>query len=860
MKETETRERSGRQQETLARTVKMGYHEDMNETEAERGFILQAFQERNAGRRLESAVYLSGVLESGGSFAVVLTGRRPVLYLRRSDLQAAEPIIDAHGAVPTDSRFTTMDREPVNEVAAAHEGARAGLRSALHETGIRTYEADLSPVRRLLMELGVHCAVSIEGEWKPGRNVGRVYIDPELRQAEWNGSFRVLSLDIETDIRTGSVLAVSLACDGCGPDGRAIGLRHREVLLFREDQTERLSERDGVTYRYVSSEETLLAAFVSRVSELDPDIMTGWNIDEFDLPILERRCRAYRIPFLLGRSDRESTFETEDRQDERGGRNRNGGRRETTYPVIGRQVLDGLRLARIALKGMDDYRLETVAREVTGRTKLITDKPGAGRAEEILRLYREDLDALGRYCLTDAELVLEILEKKRLLDLTIRKSLLIGLTPEMVWRSVASFEFLYIEELHRRGYVAPTRGVDQEPLEAAPGGGIITPTPGVFENVLVLDFKSLYPSVMRTFNIDPLSNRLAESGADAAGAAGAEPITAPNGTRFSREPGILPAILDRFTERRDQAKLERDEVASYAYKIVMNSFYGVLGTEGCRFATTKLAGAITGFGRKILFWTRDYLESRGYRVLYGDTDSVFVLSGLDRTVPAHEAIGLGERLAAEINRALAESVRREYGVESKLEIEFDKFFGKFFLPAVRTQGADRETRGRAKGYAGLLLEADGRERLTITGMEAVRHDWTELAREFQRQLLDLAFHDTPVSRIMAYIRETISQVKSGRLDEKLVYRKSLRKPVASYTKALPPHVRAAGLLPPDERQGTIEYLQTADGPQPAGNVTSRIYYDHYVEKQLRPIAFSLASALGIELGSAFGSDNQLELF
>lgn len=838
----------------------MGYHGGMNETGTERGFILQAFQERNGNRGLESAVYLSGVLESGGSFAAVLTGRHPVLYLRQSDLHAAEPVIRSHRAVRNDSSFSTMDREPVIEIAAAHEGARAGLRSALHEAGIRTYEADVSPVRRLLMDLGVHGAVSIRGEWKSGKNVGRIYYDPELRHAEWNGSFRILSLDIETDIRAGSVLAVSLACDGCGPDGRASGVRSREVLLFREDQTERTVDRDGVPYRYFTTEAALLSAFVSRVSALDPDILTGWNIDEFDLPVLERRCRAYRIPFLLGRSDRESTFETRDPQDERGGRNRDGGRRDAAYPVIGRQVLDGLRLARIALKGMEDYRLETVAREVTGRTKLITDKPGTGRAEEILRLYREDLSALGRYCLTDAELVLDILEKKRLLDLTIKKSLLIGLTPDMVWRSVASFEFLYMEELHRRGFVAPTRGVDQEPLEAAPGGGIITPTAGIFENVLVLDFKSLYPSVMRSFNIDPLSNRVAESGAETADPAGAGPIVAPNGTRFSRVPGILPALLDRFTARRDQAKRERDEVASYAYKIVMNSFYGVLGTEGCRFATTKLAGAITGFGRKILFWTRDFLESRGYRVLYGDTDSVFVLSGLERTVPAREAIELGERLTAEINRTLEETVRREYGVESKLEIEFDKFFRKFFLPAVRTQGADREARGRAKGYAGLLVEADGSQRLTITGMEAVRHDWTDLAREFQRKLLDLAFHDTPVSQIMAFVRETVRQVKDGRLDDRLVYRKSLRKPVASYTKTLPPHVRAAGLLPPGERQGTVEYLQTADGPQPAGHITSPLDYAHYVEKQLRPIALSLASGLGIELGPAFGSDNQLELF
>ncbi len=141
---------------------------------------------------------------------------------------------------------------------------------------------------------------------------------------------------------------------------------------------------------------------------------------------------------------------------------------------------------------------------------------------------------------------------------------------------------------------------------------------------MVFDFQSLYPSIIRSFNIDPLSHVPRRKVDDLPEAEREQLIRAPNGACFSRETAILPELMDRFFEERRKAKERGDEVASFVYKIIMNSFYGVLGADGCRFAGSDLAGAITSFGHHLMSWCKAFLERQGYRVLYGDTDSLFV--------------------------------------------------------------------------------------------------------------------------------------------------------------------------------------------------------------------------------------------
>jgi DNA polymerase-2 len=837
------------------------------------GFIVHSYARSRRGR---SALYLLGRLSDGSTFAVVENRYQPNFYVREGNAADVEETLSSlsktgelpsRGAVnPVPSSLRTMDGEPCRQVLCATQELKRRIRDALQQLGIRTYEADLRVADQFRLERRIHGPVRIRGQARTGRHVRRVFVDPEVEAGDWQPRLSVLSIDIETHVPTQTIRAVALSLEDPFRESPA----EQQVLFLGPEL-----HRSGITC--FSDEKELLQAFRDRLAALDPDVITGWNVIDFDLQVLSDRFRRYGLPFALGRSREAAVYLPQ--SEGRGSR----------VIVPGRQVWDGVRIVRASPDPFEDYSLETVAGAILGYGKRIEVLEGEDRIGAIERLYREQPEELCAYCLEDARLVHRIMSRTGLFELTLQRCLLIGVAPDLAWTSIAAFEHLYTEALHQRGMVAPTFGVDPLPMEGAPGGIILAPRPGVFDRVLVFDFQSLYPSIIRTFNIDPLSY-LGKAGDETAG--GAEdrdasshanaPIRAPNGAEFAREPGILPELLDRFFEGRAEAQKEGDAVASFVYKIIMNSFYGVLGARGCRFAGSDLAGAITSFGQRILSWCRDYLEDLGYTVLYGDTDSLFV------TVPAGTAaedagaaapvLTLdGREICSRVNRALEEYLVRTYAVEPRLTLKFEKRYDRFFLPPLRG-GSGQGEKGRAKGYAGLLGVAGGEEaippgaaesppgaadlrsRIEVRGMEAVRRDWTDLAQEFQIRLLELLFLKRPLEEIQSYVKGLVATLYRGELDGKLVYRKALRKSISAYTRNTPPHVKAAALLPRSEQRGLIRYLITRDGPQPDGRITAPIDYDHYLERQLVPIASAFTEVLKTDLEALFGRGGQLWLF
>ena len=147
-------------------------------------------------------------------------------------------------------------------------------------------------------------------------------------------------------------------------------------------------------------------------------------------------------------------------------------------------------------------------------------------------------------------------------------------------------------------------------------------------------------------------------------------------------------------------------MAGNATKLLMNSFYGVLGTPSCRFRDHRLANSITDFGKHFLLWAKEWMAKRGLQVLYGDTDSLFVAAD------EADAAAQGERLAEELTEGLARYTAERWRVESALRMEFDTLFERLFLPPLRSG-----ERGASKRYVGL---AGGR--LHFTGMEVVCSD------------------------------------------------------------------------------------------------------------------------------------------
>jgi len=746
-------------------------------------------------------IHLYGRLNSGETFLIIDTRDKPRFYLRISDSIRARDIASRFGAKLSSTSRRTLDGEEIESITVSAPGKLGVLRRAFGEAGVRTYEADVPFAWSYLIDRHLRGAIEISGSWQKGGNVSRIYRNPELSPSEAEPKLVAVSLSLDLDPQTGAVQAAALATGSQLAQKVSVHL----ALVDSEREADVLIQ---------PTERDLLLTLRHSLCQIDPDLITGWDVVSTVLVPLKERMAAHGIPFNLGRSNRLSRVTVPSASSDRR-------RRGHAQAIIeGRQILDARNIARSGQRRFDDLELATVSRNVLGC----------------------EPTSVSQW----AQVVLDILEADNLIQLTVRRSLLIGIPLQRAWTSVQAFDFLYLSELHARGVVAPTRDVDRRGGAPAPGGLILSPRAGEARNVLVLDFKSLYPSIIRTFNIDPAAQ--ITDPAD-----GQDVILAPNGAAFSRKPGILPGILDRFFESRAEARSRDDTVASYAYKIIMNSFYGVLGTSSCRFASQSISGAITSFGQHLLRWTRDALEDEGFTVIYGDTDSLFVDAKLPADGSPEEANRLGQTIAARVNERLSKYVTSTYDVKSRLELEMEKVYTRFFLPTVRG-----EDRGRAKGYAGLIVEANG-DHVDVVGMEAVRRDWTALARRFQRELLDLAFHDASDTVIEGHVSATLKQLRSGDLDAELVYRKTLRKPLDEYTKSQPPHVQAAALIPEEKLPGdVVRYVVTLRGPRPIENIDAALDYTHIVQKQLAPIAKSLDALIHLP-EHLFGS-GQIELF
>ena len=513
------------------------------------------------------------------------------------------------------------------------------LEKKLRENGVTVYEGDVRPPERYLMERFITAPVWVEGEAR-GQRLVNARMKPN---PHYRPPLKWVSLDIETS-RHGELYCIGL--EGCG---------QRVVYMFAAH---------------------------------DPDVLIGWNVVQFDLRVLQKHAERYRIPLLLGRGNSELEW-------------REHGFKNGVFfaQANGRLIIDGIEALKSAFWNFSSFALESVARELLGEGKAI-DNPW-DRMDEIDRRFHQDKPALATYNLQDCELVTRILHKTEIMPFLLERATVNGLPADRHGGSVAAFSHLYFPRMHRLGYVAPNLG--EVPPQASPGGYVMDSRPGLYDSVLVLDYKSLYPSIIRTFLIDPVG--LVEGLAQPDDAHSTEGFL---GARFSREKHCLPGIVGQIWHGRDEAKQHKNKPLSQALKIIMNAFYGVLGTSACRFFDPRLASSITMRGHAIMRQTKALIESQGYDVIYGDTDSTFVW--LKRSHSEEEASSIGRSLVAFVNEWWAAELSKE-GLVSTLELEFETHFCRFLMPTIR--GADT---GSKKRYAGMIQEGS-EQRMVFKGLE-----------------------------------------------------------------------------------------------------------------------------------------------
>ncbi len=736
------------------------------------------------------------------------------------------------GVVRKDVKLCNMYGKPVDALYFRNTLEWNQARMECDARNVSTFEGDVNLIARYLMERFIKGAVSFKSDPVRTENNTLYFVDPAVKPSGHQPKLKLLSIDIECSM---------------GMDLYSIALFGTDleiVLMVDEDRGEQSKMH---AYQSFKTEKELLLSFFHIVRNYDPDALIGWNLIGFDLQWLARKCQTLGIKFDIG-SDGPAQILSP-------GKLYN----QWIARIPGRAALDGISMLRSAYVQTEGYSLATVAEKVLGSKKLI-ETSGLEKVAEITRLFKEDKKYLAEYNLQDTRLVFDIFEKLNLSQLALRRSQLTGLPLDRVGGSVAAFDFLYLPQLHRHGYVANTYPKPPADAQAAPGGMVFDSTPGFFHNVAVFDFKSLYPSIILTFSIDPLAaniffQALTDEHRSKTNDLG-RIIKGPAGLKFAKDYAILPSIIQELWQAREKAKKSRDTPLSQAIKIIMNSFYGVLGSSGCRFYDPRLAGTITRIGHWILNFSRNFIEQEGYRVIYGDTDSLFVNLDKGNHKTVHRTASI---LSKKLNSHLAQELSQRFKVASKLEAEFEKLFLRFFMPTIRGQKT-----GSKKRYAGLVVNEDGKKELFFAGLESNRRDWTDLAKDLQADLFTILFYrDETLSfkdKLNELIRSRNKELFDGKLDDKLVYRKGISKRLEEYTKNVPPHVRAARLL--DRLDGRIvSYVITANGPEPIQKRSGSNYdYDHYSKKQMAPVADMVLRFFDMDYHSIIRNQRQLSLF
>lgn len=677
-------------------------------------------------------------------------------------------------------QLTLVDGTPVDGIYTHRQSQLADLHRQYGSQGL-LHESDVKPHDRFLMERFVTAGFTATGELVQCDGYCAMR-NPKLKPSSFLPGLKIASIDIETQGLSGVLYSIAIHCD------------EDSIVLMVADEP--VADDGSFICRSYSNEKSLLAGFFECLHRLDPDVIIGWNVINFDLDFIARKCELLGVRLALGRGFDESAIL------------KPGANQMRIARVPGRSVLDGVDTLRAAFWSFESFALEHVAQQLLGTGKVIgTDD----RVKQINDYYRNDKAALARYNIVDCRLVTQIFEKAELINFALQRAQMTGLPLDKTGGAVQTFDNLYLPRLHRKGYVAPA--FDVSTGRHSPGGYVLDSKPGLYRNVIVLDFKSLYPSIIRTFLIDPLGLALG----DESGVPGFEDAW------FSRTEHILPQMVESLWLQRDQAKAENNGALSQAIKIIMNSLYGVLGTENCRFHHYQLASSITRRGHEIILRSKEKIEADGFEIIYGDTDSLFIL--LDSSLTREQVENTGIKLQRGLNAYWRESLREQFDITSHLEVEFETHYLRFVMPTVR--GSES---GSKKRYAG-LVKSKTESKLVFKGLEAVRTDWTPLAREFQRQLYQRVFNDAPYE---SFIRETAEAVLSGQLDDKLVYRKRLRRKLSEYKRNVPPHVQAARKH--SNPKNWISYLITTNGPEPSDEHVSPIDYQHYIEKQLEPAA------------------------
>ncbi len=571
----------------------------------------------------------------------------------------------------------------------------------------------------------------------------------------------------------------------------------------------------------VGDEKEMIGRFSEIVHEEDPDVLFGYNSANFDIPYLEERANITGAAFSLGR------WSAVLRKIKKG--------MISGYDVDGRVNVDLYPITRlfgfIGVIKAQEFTLDSVASEVLGKRKAKINKG------EMWKLWDAgDIDELAFYSLTDAELTAEL--GKMFLPLEMELSTLTRMPLFDVCLSTSGqlVENLLMNNAAEKGMVIPPKppgeAIGERLNNPIKGAFVKLPEPGIYDNIAVLDFRGLYPSIIVSYNIDP--ETLVEK-------KGKGTVQSPTGAIFeTRTKGLIPSVLDYLIDFRVELKKKlkklkpgseeyvRVAARSQAVKILSNSFYGYLGYARSRWYSRKCAESVTAWGRKHIQDTIDAAEKKGFRVLYADTDSVFFIYSDKKDVTG---------FMEEINKALP----------GKMELELEGFYPRGVFVSKKA-----EERGAKKKYA--LLGEDGR--IKIRGFELVRRDWSSIAKETQRAVLEAILKEGSKEKAVAIVRDAIERLNSNSvpLEELAIITQLNKDPKGGY-EVISPELSAARKAMkagrPVERGSIISYVIGKKGTSISEKavpleMAEDYDADYYINNQVLPAVMKILRELGYD--------------
>ncbi len=666
------------------------------------------------------------------------------------------------------------------------------------------YEYSIPFGRRFMMDFGIipFSVISYERE-------GRI-IKKFLKSSAGDPSvLRRLAFDTEVYNPAGAprpskdpVIMFSFSDSGGG----------RGVVTFKEDHKDYIE--------VVQSEKELLERFFALLEEKGADILYGYNTTNFDLPYMAERARKLGIPLALGRDG--SSF----RLVKKGFIN--------PLEVRGRVHIDLYPVMKFfgftGLIRTDDYTLKNVYSTVTGKPATKIDR---------LDIWRQwdsgDISALTDYALADALATMELGEIAFPLLSELSTITRMPIFDTAYATSGQLVESLLMSEAASRNMVIPPRpsgsAVHARMDNPIQGAYVKLPAPGIYDNIAVFDFRGLYPSIICSYNIDPFTlDREGDS------------FLSPTNAKFLKSPkGLIPIVLDSLIDRRvvikrqlksadkDSEEYRRLSARSHALKILANSFYGYLGYARSRWYSRKCAESVTAWGRMHIQEAEKKAVEAGFTVLYMDTDSLFLLLG-EKT--RDDAL----HFLQEINRSLPE----------KMELELEGFYSRGVFVSKKA-----EEKGAKKKYA--LLGDDGR--IKIRGFELVRRDWSAVAKDTQRSVLEAILKEGSKDRAVSIVREVVDSLRSGEVPlERLAIYTQIKKEPDKYD-ILSPEISAARKArakgKPIERGSIIGYVITRNGKSISEKAEPLEFAqdydpDYYINNQVLPAVLKILKELGAD--------------